>query len=189
MCPPTDLDGQSNKVRNVESPQEDQNVGWEGWKLVRMATCPFHRWGKGSPETDKDWQGHGAQGQWILGSDQRPQLPFPSWGSRVAGEQEGLVTLAGMNGWLLGTHPDPDEASAAQETTSHWAAFRSWDLLFRLLLPWIDQTPLHLWPCPSTPALRFLEEAWGEKPIFPIYKALHGPNKTCLGCSPRMANL
>ena len=41
------------------------------------------------------------------------------WGSRVVGKQEGLVTLAGMNGWLLGTHPDPDEASAAQETTSH----------------------------------------------------------------------
>ena len=155
-----------------------------------MATCRIHRWGKGSPATGRDWQGHGAQGQWILGSDRRPQLPFPSRGSRLAGEQEGLVTLAGMNGWLLGTRPEPDEASAVQETASHWAAFRGWDLLFQLLLQWTDQTPLHMWPCRWTPALRFLEEAWGGDLFFQYVKhCMHQIKHVWFGGSAGMASL
>ena len=50
----------------------------------------------------------------------QPEAPaaFLLLGSRLAGEQKDTVLLAGMNGWLLGTHPDPYEASVVQETTS-----------------------------------------------------------------------
>ena len=75
---------------------------WEGGLLGRDDCIPTYRGGKGSPERDRNQQGHRALEQWGLGSDQRPFAFVLLQGSRLSGEQGGIVLLAGMNGWIVG---------------------------------------------------------------------------------------
>lgn len=165
MCPPTDLDGQSNKVWNVESPQEDQNVGvgrleaGQGWPHGL-----FHRWGKGSPDREGLARPQ-SLGQWILGPDWRPQLPFPPGAPGWQGNKRACDS--GRDEWLaLGDVPWPRWGLWWLRKPPHTELHSGAETSFLAPLYRRQTRPLHMWPCPSTPALRFLEEALRGKSLF-----------------------
>lgn len=117
MTPPIDLVGQPSKVRGVDPPRRTKQWGGEVGCWAGMTAFPRYRGGKGSPERDRNQQGHRALdgGAWVLTRD----LCFHSPAGLQAVRGTRGHCAPGRNEWLDGGDvPDPDKVFWAQETTS-----------------------------------------------------------------------
>lgn len=180
MRPPLTL-MDSQRSGESSSPKEDQKVGPGGWTLGRDGGKPIlqmrkekHREGQGSART---------QSPWTLESGLHPEAPaaFPLRGSRPAGEQEGTVLPAGMNGWLLGMCWDPDEASPEPRKGLRLSLIQG--LRPSPLPPAAVNRPRFKPSPPLRPSPTFIKcvGGWGRGEFFQYVKHLHGPKKTCPG--------